>query len=75
MEQKLKEIFLDILEIDESKLDSQWNDAAVWDSLTRVNILFVIEEEYDILFDEEELKELTTPKALADAVVRRGAEG
>ena len=72
MEQTLKEIFLDILEMDLSELDSRWDDAAVWDSLTRVNILFVIEEEFDILFDEEELKELTTPKALADAVVSKG---
>lgn len=75
MEQKLKEIFLDVLEIDASELESRWDDAAVWDSLTRVNILFVIEEEYDILFDEEELKALTTPKALTEAVMRKGAEG
>lgn len=75
MEQKLKEIFLDILEIDASELDSRWDDATVWDSLTRVNILFVIEEEYDVLFSEEELKELTTPKALAEAVKRKEADG
>lgn len=75
MEEKLKKIFLDVLEIEASELECRWDDAAVWDSLTRINILFVIEEEYDILFDEEELKTLTTPKALVEAVMRRGIGG
>lgn len=73
MEQKLKEIFSEILQIDASELDSRWDDASIWDSLTKVNVLFVIEDEYDILFDEAELKTLTTPKALAEAVIRKGA--
>ncbi len=74
MEQRLKEIFLDVLKIDESELDLHWDDANVWDSLTRVSILFVVEEEFDILFDEVELGTLTTPKALTEAVVRKGME-
>ena len=74
MELKLKKIFLDILEINEAELDSQREDASVWDSLKLVNILFVIEDEFDILFDETELKDLTTPKALAEAVMRKGTE-
>lgn len=73
MEQKLKGIFSEILQIDASELDSRWDDASIWDSLTKVNVLFVIEDEYDILFDEAELKTLTTPKALAEAVIRKGA--
>lgn len=73
MERKLKEIFLDILDIEASELEARWDDANVWDSLSRVNILFVIEDEYDILFDEQELQTLTTPKALAEAVMRKAA--
>lgn len=75
MEQRLIELILEVLDIDEAMLRSRWDDMAVWDSLARVNILFVIEDEYDILFDESELKALTTPKALLEAVMRKGREG
>lgn len=74
MEQRLTEIILEVLEIDEAALKERWDDAAVWDSLARVNILFIIEDEFDIFFAEQELKALVTPKALVEAVMRKGRE-
>lgn len=74
MEQRLIEIMKETLNIDEAELKAHWDDAAVWDSLTRVNVLFVIEDEFNILFDESELEALATPKALAEAVMKKGQE-
>lgn len=74
MEQRLTEIILEVLDIDEVTLKERWDDAAVWDSLARVNILFVIEDELDIFFNELELKAIATPKALVEAVLRKGQE-
>lgn len=75
MEQRLIEIILEVLDVDEVALKARWDDAAVWDSLARVNTLFIIEDEFDIFFDESELKTLRTPKALVEAVMQKGGEG
>lgn len=50
MEQRLIEIISEVLEIDEAVLRSRWDDTTIWDSLARVNVLFVIEDELDIFF-------------------------
>ena len=75
MEQRLIEIISEVLEIDEAVLRSRWDDKTIWDSLARVNVLFVIEDELDIFFEESELTALTTPKTLVDAVMEKGGEG
>lgn len=75
MEQRLIEIILEVLDIDEAVLRSRWDDRTIWDSLARVNVLFVIEDELDIFFEESELSALTTPKALVEAVMEKGLEG
>lgn len=75
MEQRLIEIISEVLEIDEAVLRSRWDDKTIWDSLARVNVLFVIEDELDIFFEESELTALTTPKTLVEAVTKKGGEG
>ncbi len=42
-----------------------------WDSLRHVELIFSIEDEFAVSFDEDELLELTSLRALADAVARR----
>lgn len=71
MEEKLIEIVLDVLGITNDELTERFDDVTVWDSLRRVEILFSIEDEYDITFDEEELKSLNTPKKLIAAVLEK----
>ena len=41
-----------------------------WDSLRHVELVFSIEDEFGVRFDEEELPELTSLPALVDAVSR-----
>ena len=41
-----------------------------WDSLKHIEILLLIEEEFDIWFEEEKIGELNSVKALCEAVER-----
>ena len=41
-----------------------------WDSLKHIEILLLIEEEFDIRFEEEKIGELNSVKALCEAVER-----
>ena len=71
MEEKLIELVLDVLGITGEELTERYDEATVWDSLRRVEILFAIEDEFDVIFDEEELKSLDTPKKLIAAVLEK----
>jgi acyl carrier protein len=44
-----------------------------WDSLRHVELIFSIEDEFGIRFEEAELADLTSLHALTEAVARRAA--
>lgn len=67
----MKEIYALIAEILGETPDAvlaNKDDRNAWDSLKRVEVLFAIEDTYGIMFEEEELAELTTPAALCESV-------
>ena len=57
MKDSIIEIMTDILKIEQDELLENFDSREIWDSLLRVEILFAVEEEFDIQFDEEELAE------------------
>lgn len=71
MEQKLLEIIAGILKLQKDDVLAAYDDKMVWDSLHRVEILFAIEDELDISFDQDELKELDTPQKLVAATLEK----
>ena len=75
MENKVAEIIAEILKLDKSDLMAQFDNKEVWDSLHRVEILFALEDEFEIQFSEEELTTLITPKKLYEAVLGKAEEG
>ena len=58
MKDSIIEIMTEILKIEKDELLENFDSREIWDSLLRVEILFAVEEEFDIQFDEEELAEL-----------------
>ncbi len=74
MKESILEIMTDILKLDREALLADFDSREAWDSLLRVEILFAIEEEFDIQFDEEELAELVTPQKLCEATLRKAEE-
>lgn len=71
MEEKTLEIIAEILQLDDSALQAGLDNAAIWDSLQRVEILFALEEEFEIQFSEKELAALTTPRRLCRAAAEK----
>ena len=74
MEDKILEIIADGIKINKEELLNNLDSKEIWDSLVRVEILFAIEEEFDIVFSEEELAEITTPAILYNAVINKVEE-
>lgn len=62
MRNNLLEIIAEILKIEVAELETSISEREIWDSLKKVEILFAIEDEYSIMFEEEELSDLDTPE-------------
>jgi len=60
MEEKIKEIFANILEISTNKIndDTQREDIENWDSLRHIILVAVFEEEFKISIEPEEIVEM-----------------
>ena len=56
MENRLKKILASLLDLKDEIIDEKISAETIdgWDSLKQMNIIVAIEEEFDILFDEEE---------------------
>lgn len=71
MEQQIQDIIIEVLGKDRETLLENFDSAEIWDSMQRVEILLLIEDEYAIQFDEDELAALKTPKQLCEVVLRK----
>ena len=71
MEKQIIEIISEILHLDEDMLKERMDDHTVWDSLQRVEILFAVEDEFDVQFTQDEIAEMATPEMLKEAVLRK----
>lgn len=69
MRENVIEIIMDVLKITREELEAEFDSKDIWDSLLRVEVLFAVEDEFDISFEEEELVELNTPKKLCEAIL------
>lgn len=74
MEEKILSIICDILKLEKEQLMSEFDQKGVWDSLTLVELIFSLEEELDIQFDEETLANIATPKLLYEAALREATK-
>ncbi|MBO7635472.1 MAG: acyl carrier protein [Paludibacteraceae bacterium] len=59
---KLNRIFCDVFSVDETALNSEFNNCSVegWDSVHQLSLLTGIEDEFDIMLDAEDILELTS---------------
>lgn len=60
MKQKIISIVSGIIGVSEDELEARQDETGVWDSLSRVEIVFALEEEFQIQFTQEEIKELNS---------------
>lgn len=60
MDKKIIEIVAKITNKDEAYLVSHTEEQGLWDSLKLVEMIFALEDEFDIMFEESEIAEMKT---------------
>lgn len=58
MEERIIEIIAQVIKNDKDYLTQHIEDQGLWDSLKLVEIVFALEDEFDIIFDENEIAEM-----------------
>ena len=60
--EKFNQAFIEVFSVEESALGSSFTKENVdsWDSVHQLNIIAIIEEAFDIMFDPEDIMELTS---------------
>lgn len=68
MEDKIMDIISDVTKINKEELMDHKNEARPWDSLIHIELVFALEEEFGIAFEEDELKRLATTAGIIKCV-------
>ena len=70
MENRIKKVMSDILNIDVSSINDNTSPENVesWDSLKQMNIIVALEEEFDIEFNDEEIGEMLNYRLILEVL-------
>ena len=73
MEERFIELFRETLEIDENNIsrDTIFRDLDQWDSMAFLSVIAMIDEEYDVVIEGNDFKELKTIGDLIDEIDKR----
>ena len=64
MKDKIKNIMSVVLEVEFDRISDSDDTKSIdnWDSINHMNLIVALEEEFNVLFDDEEIVELTSVK-------------
>ena len=73
MEERFIELFKETLEIEENNVsrDTVFRDLDKWDSMAFLSVIAMIDEEYDVVIEGNDFKELKTIGDLIDEIGKR----
>lgn len=73
MEEKFLEKFKEVLEIEDRdlSLDDKFREYEEWDSLAFLSVIAMIDEEYDVLIEGKDFKNLITLGDVLNAIKER----
>ena len=73
MEEQLKLLFANILNIEKNKIDNdlKMGDIPNWDSLGHLNLITAIEEEFNIFISNDEILELNSFEKFHDFLITK----
>jgi phosphopantetheine attachment domain protein len=74
MREEIIKIIAEILKKDVLEIEAGLDDVNTWDSLNRVEIMFAVEDEYGITFEEEDLPEISTPAKFIALAIKKAEE-
>jgi acyl carrier protein len=73
MREEIRQILLDILELDTISEGDSIDTVEKWDSIRHLKLVMAIEERFGVLFDADEIYELGSVPAIVNALNRRSA--
>ncbi len=73
MREELRQVLLNILEVDSISESDSIETVKEWDSLRHLKLMMAVEQRFGIMFDADEILELNSVQAIAEAVNRRTA--
>jgi acyl carrier protein len=75
MKDKIKLIIAQILNlgIEEINDDASTSNLPEWDSLKHMNIIFAVEEQLEITFEDDEIMELNSLQKIVNALQKRNS--
>ena len=73
MEERFIELFKETLEIEENNVsrDTVFRDLDKWDSMAFLSVIAMIDEEYDVVIEGNDFRELKTIGDLIDEIGKR----
>jgi len=73
MQEKLKEIMSNIFDIPKEKINDSTSMKSVdkWDSLSHINLILSIEENFQIEISEDEMSQMTSYKTIKEILKRK----
>ena len=73
MKDKVKMIIAQILNLSVEKIndDASTTNVAEWDSLNHMNIIFAVEEQMELTFEDDEIMDLTSLEKIVSAIKKR----
>jgi acyl carrier protein len=73
MKDKIKNIMSAVFDIDKDIIgdDASTTNLENWDSINHMNLVLAIEEEFNIVFDDEEIVQITSLKSIEDTLAKK----
>lgn len=68
MEDKIIEIISSVSKIDKNELVEKKDAEKLWESITHVEVVVALEEEFDIMFEQDEIADMTTVSKIINLV-------
>lgn len=73
MKDKIKNIMSAVFDIDKDTIgdDASTTNLENWDSINHMNLVLAIEEEFNIVFDDEEIVQITSLKSIESTLGKK----
>ena len=68
MNKALKQIFMDVMDLDSVSESDSTENIEAWDSVRHLSLIMAVEDHFGFTFDAAEIQTLTSVKALHEAV-------
>lgn len=73
MEEQVKQVMADILSLDTATIDNSTSkdSTASWDSLSHINLIVALEQEFQVSFDVTEIESMLSYTDIMDTLGRK----